>query len=51
MHGDAPKYMSDLVCLYKPARALRSANNRACKFRARKRGLGQLGAGGPYTPC
>ena len=27
MHGDAPKYLSDLVCLYKPARALRSANN------------------------
>ena len=26
-HGDAPKYPSDLVCPYKPARALRSANN------------------------
>ena len=25
--------------------------NRACKSRARKRGWGQLGAGGPYTPC
>ena len=24
---------------------------RACKSRARKRGWGQLGAGGPYTPC
>ena len=27
VHGDAPKYRSDLVCPYKPARALRSANN------------------------
>ena len=27
MHGDAPKYLSALVCPYKPARALRSANN------------------------
>ena len=27
MHGDAPKYLSDFVCLYKPARALRSAND------------------------
>ena len=27
VHGDAPKYLSDLVCPYKPARALRSANN------------------------
>ena len=27
------------------------AGNRACKSRARKRGWGQLGAGGPYTPC
>ena len=25
--GDAPKYLSDLVCPYKPARELRSANN------------------------
>ena len=25
--------------------------NRACKSRARKRGWGQLGAGGPYSPC
>ena len=25
--------------------------HRACKSRARKRGWGQLGAGGPYTPC
>ena len=27
VHGDAPKYLSDLVCPYKPARALRSASN------------------------
>ena len=27
------------------------AGDRACKSRARKRGWGQLGAGGPYTPC
>ena len=27
VHDDAPKYLSDLVCPYKPARALRSANN------------------------
>ena len=27
VHGDAPKYLSDLVCPYKPVRALRSANN------------------------
>ena len=27
VHGDAPKYLSDLVCPYKPARGLRSANN------------------------
>ena len=27
VHCDAPKYLSDLVCPYKPARALRSANN------------------------
>ena len=27
VHGDATKYLSDLVCPYKPARALRSANN------------------------
>ena len=27
VHGDAPKYLSDLVCLYKPVRALRSAKN------------------------
>ena len=27
VHGDAPKCLSDLVCLYKPARALRSVNN------------------------
>ena len=27
VHGDAPKYPSDLVCPYKPARALRPANN------------------------
>ena len=27
VHGDAPKYVSDLVCPYKPARALHSANN------------------------
>ena len=27
MHGDAPKYLPDLVCPYKPASALRSANN------------------------
>ena len=26
-HADAPKYLSDVVCPYKPARALRSANN------------------------
>ena len=25
--GDAPKYLSDLVCPYKPARVLRSAND------------------------
>ena len=24
---------------------------RACKSRARKRGWGHLGAGGPYSPC
>ena len=24
---------------------------RACKSRARKRGWGQLGAEGPYSPC
>ena len=24
---------------------------RACKSHVRKRGWGQLGAGGPYTPC
>ena len=28
-----------------------SAVYRACKSRARKRGWGQLGAGGLYTPC
>ena len=27
VHGDASKYVSDLVCPYKPTRALRSANN------------------------
>ena len=27
------------------------ALNRACKSRARKRGWGQLGAEGPYSPC
>ncbi|KAK2185064.1 hypothetical protein NP493_246g00027 [Ridgeia piscesae] len=27
VHGNAPKYLSDLVCPYKPARALCSANN------------------------
>ena len=27
MHGDAPKYLSDLVCPNKPGRALRLANN------------------------
>ena len=26
-------------------------SNRACKSRARKRGWGQLGARGPYSPC
>ncbi len=27
VHGDAPKYLCDLVCPYKPTRALRSTNN------------------------
>ena len=27
VHGDAPQYLSDLMCPYKPATALRSANN------------------------
>ena len=27
VHGDAPKYLSDLVCPYTPARALRSVSN------------------------
>ena len=27
LHGDAPKYLSDLVCPDTPARALRSASN------------------------
>ena len=27
VHGDAPKYLSDLMCPCKPIRALRSANN------------------------
>ena len=32
VHGDAPKYLSDLVCPYKPARGLRSANNNLLTF-------------------
>ena len=27
VHGDAPKYLCDLVCPYTPTRVLRSANN------------------------
>ena len=47
--GNSPKLLLEIV--EEISILLTTLFNRACKSRARKRGWGQLGAGGPYTPC
>ena len=52
MHDQAPCYIAELLSHRQPNRRLRSASLPlyGVHVRARKRGWGQLGAGGPYTP-